>query len=265
MDLRLTFNEVSEEYGRLRPHYPDALSADVIAISMLDGAKKALEIGIGAGQATLPFLDTGCTLSAVEIGDQLARYSREKFASYEHFDVLNQDFESVSLDDDSFDLIYSASAFHWIKPEIGLPKVCRLLKNGGVFAWISVQPAPADRQMHDELENVYAKYSRYFSGEKLEFDRSAEVHKKQAMRIDALRQYGFIEIVDKLYHGTRTLNASDYATLCSTYSDHRAIPEADRVPFLSEIEDAVNRCGGTFTFADTYLLCMGRKPYAAVC
>lgn len=259
MDLRLTFNEVSEEYGRLRPHYPDALSSDLIVYSMLDATKKALEIGIGAGQATLPFLKTGCELYAVEIGDQLARYSREKFASYEHFKVLNQDFESVLLNENSFDLIYSASAFHWIKPEIGFPKVNRLLKRGGVFAWISVQPAPAYRRMHDELEKVYAKYSRYFGGDKPEFDRSPDVKRNQSYRVNAFRQYGFIEIVDKLYHGTRTLNASDYATLCGTYSDHRAIPEVDRIPFLSEIEDAVNRCGGEFTFADTFLLCMGRK------
>lgn len=260
MDLRLTFNEVSEEYGRLRPHYPDALSSDLIAYSMLDATKKALEIGIGAGQATLPFLKTGCEITAVEIGDQLARYSREKFASYERFKVLNQDFESALLNEDSFDLIYSASAFHWIKPGIGFPKVFHLLKSGGVFAWFSVQPAPAHRHIHDELEKVYEKYSRYFGGDKPEFDRLPEAQRKQSDRVNAFRQYGFADIENKFYHGTRTLNASDYATLCGTYSDHRAIPETDRIHFLSEIEDAVNRCGGNFTFADTFLLCMGRKP-----
>ncbi|MHB1485769.1 MAG: class I SAM-dependent methyltransferase [Saccharofermentanales bacterium] len=260
MDLRLTFNEVSEDYGRLRPHYPDALSSDLIKYSKLNATKKALEIGIGAGQATLPFLKTGCELKAVEIGDNLARYSREKFVSYERFTVLNQDFESALLDEDSFDLIYSASAFHWINPEIGFPKVCRLLKNGSVFAWISVQPAPAHKHMHDELEEVYEKFNRYFSVGKLEFDRFPEVQRKQSDRVNSFKQYGFIEIVDKIYHGTRTLNASDYATICGTYSDHRAIPEADRSLLLSEIEAAVNRCGGTFTFVDTFLLCMGRKP-----
>lgn len=259
MDLRLTFNEVPEEYGRLRPHYPDALSSDLIAYSMLDAAKKALEIGIGAGQATLPFLKTGCALDAVEIGDRLAQYSREKFASYQHFKVLNQDFESALLGDESYDLIYSASAFHWIKPEVGFPKVCRLLKSGGVFAWISVQPAPSDRHTHDEIEKVYEEYSRYFGEEKAEFDRTPEVLRKQSDRVHAFRQYEFTEIVDKLYYGTRTLNASDYAALCGTYSDHRAIPEADRTPFLQKLEDAVNRCGGEFTFADTFLLCMGKK------
>jgi hypothetical protein len=150
--------------------------------------------------------------------------------------------------------------FHWIKPEIGFPKVCRLLKSRGVFAWISIQPAPADRSVHNELKKVYEKYKQYFGGEKLEFDSSFEVQRKQTDRIDTFRQYGFNEIADKLYYGKRTLNASDYATLCGTHSDHRAIPEADRIPFLFEIEDAVNRCGGSFTFADTFLLCMGRKP-----
>ena len=65
MDLRLTFNEVSMEYDRLRPQYPKELSADLIAYSWLDSSKKAIEIGIGAGQATLPFLNTGCELTAV--------------------------------------------------------------------------------------------------------------------------------------------------------------------------------------------------------
>ncbi len=164
------------------------------------------------------------------------------------------------IDDDSFDLIYSASAFHWIKPEIGFPKVCRLLKSVGVFAWFSVQPAPAHRHIHDELEKVYEKYRRYFGGVKPEFDRLPEAQRKQSDRVNAFRQYGFTDIEHKLYHGTRTLNASDYAALCCTYSEHRAIPEVDRIPFLREIEDAVNRCGGEFTFADTFLLCMGRKP-----
>ena len=121
MDLRLTFNEVSAEYDNLRPRYVDELFTDIIQFSAIDKTKRALEIGIGTGQATLPFLKTGCDLTAIEIGDKLAQYSRGKFATYEHFKVLNQDFESVSLEDNSYDLIYSASAFHWIPPGL----VCR--------------------------------------------------------------------------------------------------------------------------------------------
>lgn len=260
MDLRLTFNEVPAEYDTLRPRYADALSTDVIQFSALDTSKNALEIGIGTGQATLPFLKTGCELTAIEIGDELAQYSKEKFSSYERFEVLNQDFESVLLEESRYDLIYSASAFHWIPLEIGMPKVYRLLKPGGVFAWISVQPAPSQKNVFDELQKVYEEYGRNFCGDKPQFDRHQEAVKKQQDRVSAFERYGFIEIKDTLFQGIRTLNAHDYATLCSTYSDHRAIPEEDRIPFLQKIENAINHCGGEFTFMDAFLLCMGRKP-----
>ena len=126
--------------------------------------------------------------------------------------------------------------------------------------WFSVQPAPSQENIHDELQKVYEEYNRYFNGKTSHFNRQPEAQKKQFDRVNIFKQYGLNEVTDKLYYGSRTLNASDYATLCSTYSDHRAIPEKDRIPFLQKIENAVNRCGGEFTFADTFLLCMGKKP-----
>lgn len=259
MDLRLTFNEVPAAYDHLRPKYTEALFMDVIKYSALDAKKKALEIGIGTGQATLPFLHTGCELTAVEIGDQLAQYTREKFSEYDRFKVITQDFESVPLEEGIYDLVYSASAFHWIAPDVGLPKVYQLLKPGGVFAWISVQPAPSQKHIHREIQKVYAEYRHYFGGTKLRFNRQREAQRKLSNRRRALKKYGFVEITDHLYHGKRTLNASDYVTLCTTYSDHRAMQEDDRVQMLQKIENIVNRYGGEFTFADAYLLCMGRK------
>ena len=255
MDLRLTFNEVPAEYDRLRPRHTDALFRDIIHFSALDATKKALEIGIGTGQATLPFLQTGCTLTAVEIGDQLAEYSRKKFAAFERFQVITQDFESVALEENSFDLVYSASAFHWIPPEIGLPKVYKLLKPGGVFAWISLHPSYAQEHIHKEIQKIYKEYG--FST--ITFDRLPEARKKLLDRRKAFEEYGFVGIEDNLYYGTRTLNASDYATLQSTTSDHRAMPGEERTALLQKLEDAVNRCGGEFTYADAYLLCMGKR------
>ncbi|MCL2445296.1 MAG: class I SAM-dependent methyltransferase [Oscillospiraceae bacterium] len=259
MDLRLTFNEVPAEYDRLRPRYTAELFADVIRFSALDATKHALEIGIGTGQATLPFLQTGCAITAVEIGDRLAQFSREKFAAFSRFSVINQDFELAELEGNSYDLVYSASAFHWIAPEVGLPKVLRLLKPGGVFAWISVQPTYAQQHMHTEIQKIYETYGDYGFGT-IPFDRLPEAHAKQQERRSALAKYGFVGIEDNLYRGTRTLSASDYATLQSTANDHRAMPLAERTALLQKLEDAVNRCGGEFTFADKYLLCMGKKP-----
>lgn len=56
--------------------------------------KHALEIGIGTGQASLPFLQTKCKLAAIELGEKLAEFSRRKFASFSNFEVVNIDIES---------------------------------------------------------------------------------------------------------------------------------------------------------------------------
>ena len=84
---------------------------------------------------------------------------------------------------------------------------------------------------------------KYFNYEAPQFDRMPEAQSKLLDRSNKFKQYGFTEIIDKLYSGSRTLNAKNYASLCGTYNDHRAIPEADRFVFLQKLEDTVNRCG----------------------
>ena len=92
MDLRFTFNEDVLNYDRMRPTYVKELYESIIHFSNLDSNKNALEIGIGTGQATLPFLSTGCNLVAVELGEDMARFSKAKFAKFHNFDVINSDF-----------------------------------------------------------------------------------------------------------------------------------------------------------------------------
>jgi 16S rRNA A1518/A1519 N6-dimethyltransferase RsmA/KsgA/DIM1 with predicted DNA glycosylase/AP lyase activity len=114
MDLRLKFNEDEANYDKWRPSYVPELFKEIIQYSSINEMKHALEIGIGTGQASLPFLQTKCKLTAIEIGEKLAEYSRRKFAPFNNFEVVSIDFESFCADSNTFDLIYSATAFHWI-------------------------------------------------------------------------------------------------------------------------------------------------------
>jgi len=80
-------------YEKWRPTYCEELFYDIMEYSKLDRNKKALEIGIGTGQATLPFLKTGCDLRAIELGENLAEFSKNKFKAYKNFNILNIPFE----------------------------------------------------------------------------------------------------------------------------------------------------------------------------
>jgi len=264
MDSRLTFNTDPESYDKFRARYTKELFDDVIRFSHLSKDKNALEIGIGTGQATPPFLQTGCTVTAIELGDNLARFCRDKFTAYKNFNVINQDFESVALSENAYDLIYSASAFHWIPPETGLPKVYALLKSGGVFSWFANQPAPSEEHahIHEAIQAVYNRHAEFFGGKSPAVDlqqRLQQAKEKCRSRNSTLKQYGFTDVVDKIYHSARTFSAEDYAAQISTHHDHKAMPEEIRLPFLQEIADVINRHGGIFTLADIIILSMGRK------
>jgi hypothetical protein len=137
------------------------------------------------------------------------------------------------------------------------------LKSGGVFAWISIQPSPAQEHIHvhEEFQKVYSRHSQFFGNEPVPSlqIRQQQAEKKRLDRFNALKQYGFVYVNTKFYYGTRTFYAKDYTALISTYSDHKAMPDDIRIPFLKEITDTIDRYGGKFTLSDTIILCMGRK------
>lgn len=264
MDLRLTFNEDPANYERFRPIYLPRLINDVIRFSKLDNNSNALEIGVGTGQATLPFIQTKSQVTGIELGSDLAKFADEKFREYDNFEVINQDFELVELNEKSFDLVYSASAFHWIPIETGVPKVVNILKDGGVFAWFSVQPMPSDEHIHihKDMQYVYQNYSSHFGNKSLPEPnkRKIQAHKRKIRKCSVLEQFGFTDITSELYYGSRTYSSNDYVKLLCTYSDHRSMPEEQRKVFLESIKRVIDNNGGEYTLSDIFILCMGRKP-----
>ena len=256
-----TFNTVAGTYEKIRPDYPDELYQALFAYAPLDASGCALEVGIGGGQASLPVLKTGCALTAVEYGDQLARLCREKFSDFPRFSVITGKFEDAGLPDNTYDLVYSASAFHWVPEEIGYPKVFRILKSGGAFARFANHPYQAKDNplLFDEIQSAYAEY--YYPYYKKEPGKFSEYTEEQAAARAAIAdKHGFTDTRYALFHRVRTLSAAEYRMLISTYSDHIAIEESIRERFFDAIEEAVNRHGGSISIFDTIDLQMARKP-----
>ncbi len=254
--LGWTFDTVAATYEKLRPGYVEALYRDVFAYCPLDASSRAVEVGIGGGQATEPVLKTGCAVTAVEPGVNFCGLCREKFAAYPAFSVIHGKFEAVELPGDSFDLIYSASAFHWVPEEIGYRKVFESLKPGGAFARFANHPYKDKGRpgMHEALQAVYAVY--------MPGSLAPEEYSEGAARARAqiAEKYGFTDIQHRLYHRTRDFTAAEYIQLLGTYSDHIAIEKETRGRFFREIEQAINGLGGVITIYDTIDLQLARKP-----
>lgn len=257
--LNWTFDTVADTYEKLRPGYVDELYQAVFEYNPVNDTSRVVEIGIGGGQATLPFLKTGCELLAVDYGENFCKICREKFKEYPNFSAVSGKFEDIELNGE-YDLIYSASAFHWIPEELGYKKVYDMLKDGGVFARFANHPYryKGNHALSEEMDQIYAEYYYKYHNKKQE--PLVEYSEEQAeYRALIAEKYGFSDIQYKLFYRTRTFSSDEYKMLLGTYSDHIAIEEKIRTEFFSKIEDAINRHGGKITVYDTIDLQLARK------
>ena len=84
----------------MRPGYPKELYQDLFAYKPVEAGSRAVEVGIGTGQATRPVLETGCQVTAVEYavympgtrndkiyGEEEARERAEAAARYGFVDI----------------------------------------------------------------------------------------------------------------------------------------------------------------------------------
>ncbi len=259
--LEWTFDTVSARYEKFRPGYTDDLYKTLFNYISINGSSAVIEVGIGGGQATLPFLEKGCTLTAVEYGENFSELCSKKFERFKNFSVITGKFENVSFADSQYDMVYSASAFHWIPEDIGYPKVYAMLKSGGAFARFANHPYhdKGNPALSEEIQKLYSMYYYKYYGKDAKPEK--EYCEEQAMQTAQIAgKYGFTDIQYAMFYRTRTFSAKEYVELLGTYSDHIAMEEKIRMKFFSEIEEAINKHGGWYTVYDTIDLQLARKP-----
>ena len=268
---RVVFDEITENYDKTRWDYPPEIFSDIIKYSSPGSVRNALEIGAGTGKATVQALDAGYGVLAVEMGENMTEFLKRKFSENEEFKVITSTFEDAELEDSSYDLIFAASAFHWIDADIGCPKVFRLLKDGGTFALMRLNVVrQGEGDLTDDIEAAYVKhyYTHYEDWRKREkrivemsiddYLDPEELHR--GFRLKGLEPYGFTDITMKLYKSYKLYTADEYVSLMKTMSDHISLPEKNRKDLHNALTDAINKNGGTLKADYVYQLYMGRKP-----
>jgi SAM-dependent methyltransferase len=129
----LLFNSVAEEYDRARRDYPPELVDAACEIAGLEAGSHVVEIGCGTGKLTTALAERGLRVEAIDPGPDLVRVAQRNVGtSSVHFHVGR--FEDVDLPTGAFDAVFSATAFHWVDPDVGWSKVASLLRRGGLVA-----------------------------------------------------------------------------------------------------------------------------------
>ncbi len=257
---RVTFDAISDIYDSGRPSYPGELYDDLLSeISVVGGAPpQVLEVGCGTGQATRSLLERGCTVTAVELGPSLATKARANLSTFAgHFEVIVGDFEKVSLPLHSYDVVASASAFHWIDPVVGFSKAVELLRPIGMIAlWgmgeqsdSSQTDFAADvRAIYDQLE-IPRRAGRRPGGD-LERPGSAKAIEESGL-------FGPVEILR--YRCDLTYSRERYLNLVSSYSRFQTLPPSLQNSLTERIGSLIeDRYGGAIVRRALATLCFAR-------
>lgn len=242
-EFERTFENAALIYDSIRPDYPDELFNDIFSLCSLSEKSKVLEIGMGSGKATKPFLDTKCELIGIEPGADLANIAVERFKRYSNFSSQLKTLQEYECDSDTFDLIFSATAFHWIPEEYGYIRVHKLLKCGGVFARFAYHAGrdTVHPGLADEIHKQYAKYLGR-SGTKTEFSTI-----DAAKTANIALKYGFTDASHKIYYNPKNFTADEYMLLLKTYPDHMKLDAKLRAQLFDGIYSAINNHGGVIT------------------
>ena len=129
----LTFDRAADAYDRFRPRYPKEVFDAINAGVNLATHPNVIEVGCGTGQATQGLLERGCRVLAVEPGAELARVAREKFEPTV-FDVEVATFDDWEPQGRTFDVVFSATAYHWVRPSLRWVKAAEVLNPDGFVA-----------------------------------------------------------------------------------------------------------------------------------
>ncbi len=234
--LRGVFDAVAERYDAARPTYPRELFDDLVALAELEPDDRLLEIGCATGKATRPLAERGFRIDCVELGTSLAEHARRALAGLP-VEVHRSSFEEWEGDAASFDLVYAATAWHWIDPEVGYRKAHALLRPGGHLALWAADHAfpPGFDPFFTEIQDAYDAIGESHPGPWP--PPPPDETPDDAARIEASGLFGDVQVRRYVWEAAYT--ADEYLALLDTFSGHIVMEPGKRDYLYGEIRGRI--------------------------
>ena len=155
--LAATFDGAADLYQRARPEYPGELVRPPRRGDRAVAACEPAGSGVGVGQGDgCRWLDVGFHITCLEPGTALAAAARSNLAAFD-VEVVEASFEDWTPTGGPFDMVYAATAWHWLDPTIRYQKAAALLRRDGYLAlWGAGHVIPYDGDpFFEEIQDVY--------------------------------------------------------------------------------------------------------------
>lgn len=245
------------DYDAARPGYPDALIDDIVNISILAPDDAILEVGCGTGQATAPFARRGHPMVCLDIGANLLAVARVNLREYPNARFVHAAFEAWDPVGRRFSFALSATAFHWIPPDVRYTKAASVLAEGGHLAVVASHHPRPHTEFFERVQDVYRRVVPEWDDPR---EGPTDEERAMAAAVEMAEAGLFEEIETRRYRWTVDFTAERYLRLLNTFSGHRALPDDVR----RELFDGISRLirdefRGAILRPYLTVLCIGRK------
>lgn len=238
--LRATFDSAALLYDEARPGYPDELFEDVVSLSNIRPDGRIFEIGCGTGQATVPFARRGYSMLCIELGENLAGVARRNLAAYPRAEVCTGSFEESPVEEGMFDLVISATAFHWLDPALAYKKVARLLRPKGAIAlfWNEHVHSDASKGFFEAAQEIYEREASEIAVDNYKGPPHPGEVTDRTSEIESTGLFG--EVATRSYRWDEAYDTKSYIRVLNTYSGHRNLNGPARQRLLHSIADLID-------------------------
>ncbi|HEY6393824.1 MAG TPA: class I SAM-dependent methyltransferase, partial [Candidatus Binataceae bacterium] len=218
---------------------------------------RILEIGCGTGQATMPFAERGYSMLCLEPGAAMSSIARKKLQEFPNVEIKNISFEKWQPEKSAFDLLISATAFHWITSELRYARAAGALKANGTLAIFRNDHPRPFTGFFDRVQDVYRRIVPQWD------DPNAAPSADEASRatveeIDRSGLFGEIDV--RRYCWSREYSRIEYIKLLNTYSDNLSLDEVRRKRLFDETGEIIDaEYGGRISRPYLSTLYLARK------
>lgn len=235
-----SFDAIAQSYRDDRPGYPVKLFGKIGESVPIGPSTWVLEVGAGDGKASREILRRWHPrLTLVEPGARFCAQLKTLRSHGDEVEVVHSSFEEYS-GGGRFDVVISATAFHWPDVAVKYRKAASLLGDDGRLVLFWNNYSRGDDPVFDRIQLVLERgLPQLWSG-----DVKARIRAKISSRVKEIEDSGFF---DPISHteilSERRYDADGYVRLLRTFSDFAVQPADALGPVLHQVAGLIRENG----------------------
>lgn len=230
-------------YDAARPDYPERVYTILSDRCGLGDGCRTLEVGAGSGQATRQLAARGARPIVAVEPDPSFGAALDRLATRTHGAVVpvRAPFESAEVEHGAFDLVVSATAFHWLDRETGARELGACLRSGGWLAlfWNTFGDPRLPDPFHDATVFLLSRLAASPSHppeRALPFSLDRDARRADFVAAGCEADFRLEEI-----HWTLELDPKQVRALYATYSSIARLPDGEREALLEGLANVASR------------------------